>query len=83
MSECFLMFIYIHILMNISEKTVLSILPKDTLVYQLQQPGINPPIFQLVNNLLYLLSPTHPLPQMRAMAYDRNSWCKVHLKAPT
>ena len=37
-----------------------SILPKDTLTHGLEEPGIKPPIFRLVDDLLYLLSHSHP-----------------------
>lgn len=37
-----------------------SILPKDASACRLKQPGIKPPAFQLVYNLVYLLSQRHP-----------------------
>ena len=38
----------------------LSVLPKDTSTCGLEEPGIAPPIFQLVDDLLYVLSHSCP-----------------------
>lgn len=54
--KCFLQLTHIHTLTVALESNLgCSILPKDTLACRFEHPGIEPPTFRLVGDLLYLL----------------------------